>query len=136
MHIKHLGFVVLADDVKKASEFYTTHFGFRANVLLSWYANHEHPDYKGVFLDLIKRGHESAGEALANSSTNGTLVAFVVDDVEAEYKRLAAAGLDIIMDIQAEPWGQKRFQIRAPDNVVVEIIQLTQPDMEWLQAHP
>ena len=87
-------------------------------------------------MDILKRGHESAGEILKNAVTNGTLVALVVDNIEREYERLKNQGLDIVMDIQNEPWGQRRFQIQAPDNVIVEIIEFSQPDMEWLQAHP
>lgn len=34
MKVKNIGFVVLSDDVKNASLFYTTHLGFKALVVL------------------------------------------------------------------------------------------------------
>ena len=40
---------------------------------------------------------------------------FQVDDVEAEYNRLKALGVEIIKDITVQPWGNKSFYFRDPE---------------------
>jgi uncharacterized glyoxalase superfamily protein PhnB len=135
MHVKNLGIMILADDVTAASNFYTSHFGFKALARLSWYASHEHPDQKGVYLDIVKTGHDSAGKALDNVRTNGIILALLSDDCDAEYERLKDK-VTILMPPQSEPWGQRRCQIAAPDGVIVEVIQVTPLDEEWLKANP
>lgn len=135
MHIKNLGIMLLADDVATASEFYTKHFGFKAVAKLSWYASHEHPDQKGVYLDIVKTGHDSAGKALENAHTEGIILAFLTEDCDAEYERLKDQ-VTILMPPQSEPWGQRRCQIAAPDGAIVEIIQIVAPDEAWLKANP
>ncbi len=133
MEVKNIGFVILSDDVKAASSFYTTHFGFNALIVLDWFASHEHEAYKGVYFDIIKKGHESAGHALLNESTKGTMIALIVENAEKEFIRLTKEGVSMAMATKEEPWGQKRFQVYAPDGVIVEIIEQIAPDMEWMK---
>lgn len=135
MQVKQLGFVFLSKDVRSASAFYTTHFGFRALVVLDWFASHQHPDHSHIFLDLVQEGHAAAGAGLRNEHTRGVLLALVVDDCDKEFVRVQQAGLPVLMAPQDEPWGQRRCQIQAPDGVVVELIQQIPPDAEWMQAN-
>lgn len=113
--------------------FYTTHLGFKALVVLDWFASHEHEEYEGVYFDIIKKNHESAGNGLLDESTKGVMVALIVENAEDEFNRLKNEGIDIAMEMKEEPWGQKRFQIYAPDGVIVEIIEQIAPDLEWMK---
>ena len=54
-----------------------------------------------------------------------------IADATAERDRLAGLGVDVVMDLQDEPWGQRRFQVLAPDDVVVEVVQRIDPDPGW-----
>ena len=92
MQVKQLGFVFLSKDVRSASAFYTTHFGFRALVVLDWFASHQHPDHSHIFLDLVQEGHAAAGAGLRNEHTRGVLLALVVDDCDKEFVRVQQAG--------------------------------------------
>jgi uncharacterized glyoxalase superfamily protein PhnB len=49
-----------------------------------------------------------------------------VDGVDAEERRLRRAGLEIVLPLVTEPWGQRRFQVAAPDGVVVEVVQMAE----------
>lgn len=135
MNLQSIGFVILSDDVKTAAAFYTKVLGFDPLVTLDWYASLQQPKFQGVYLDIIKKGHEAAGEHLKDRSTTGTMLALIVDDIQKEYDRIVALGINMIMDIKDEPWGQRRCQFFAPDNVVVELIQRIEPDMDWIQTN-
>jgi uncharacterized glyoxalase superfamily protein PhnB len=135
MHVNQLGFVVLAHDVRAAAAFYTAHFGFRALVLLDWFASLQHPAHEQTFFDMVHVGHPAAGAQLRTAQTAGVLLALLVDDCDREYQRLQAAALPILMAPQDEPWGQRRCQIQAPDGVVVEVIQRIPLNAAWMQAN-
>ncbi|HEX2090589.1 MAG TPA: VOC family protein [Actinomycetota bacterium] len=50
-------------------------------------------------------------------------VAFVVDDVNAEAERLAAAGVRILTPPTDRPWGHRTLYVLDPDGHVVELAQ-------------
>jgi lactoylglutathione lyase len=50
-------------------------------------------------------------------------VAFVVDDVDAEAARLAAAGIRILSHPTDRPWGHRTVYMLDPDDHVVELAQ-------------
>ena len=61
-------------------------------------------------------------EALAGHDADGLLVAFVVDDVDAEYERLRREGVEITTPIETEPWGERYFQVTDPNGVVLQLV--------------
>jgi uncharacterized glyoxalase superfamily protein PhnB len=65
--------------------------------------------------------------ALAGHPADGLLVAFVVDDVDAEHDRLVREGVEITTPLETEPWGERYFQVTDPNGVVVQFV-------EWVQA--
>lgn len=134
MQIKSQGTVLLSDDPQQDALFYVQHFGFRAVAELDWYVSLQHPDLPNLFLDFIRRDHPASAKSLRGEPTSGLLLAFVVADAAAEEKRLRLGGVTITKELTDEPWGQRRFQVAAPDGVVVELLQPIAPDPAWLAA--
>ena len=64
--------------------------------------------------------------ALAGHRADGLLVAFVVDDVDAEHDRLVAEGVPVTTPLETEPWGERYFQVTDPCGVVVQLVQWVQ----------
>jgi uncharacterized glyoxalase superfamily protein PhnB len=50
------------------------------------------------------------------------ILAFVVDNLEAELARLNAEGVAITMPLREEPWGQRAFQVTDPNGIIVELV--------------
>jgi uncharacterized glyoxalase superfamily protein PhnB len=55
------------------------------------------------------------------------IVAFVVDDVDAEEARLRAEGVPITTHLQTEPWGERFFQVTDPNGIIIQFVQ-------WVKA--
>lgn len=83
----------------------------------------------------MQRDHASSSDVLRGQRVDGTLLAFLVDDVDAEQRRLREAGLDIVLPLVTEPWGQRRFQVMGPDELVVEVLQAVEASPQWLAEH-
>jgi uncharacterized glyoxalase superfamily protein PhnB len=56
-------------------------------------------------------------------AADGLLVVFVVEDIDAEYERIVAAGADITTPIETEAWGERYFQVSDPNGVVYQLVQ-------------
>ena len=103
----------MVDDVERAVDFYTTHFGF--DVLSS------HPPafadvVRGNLRLLLSGPESSAGRAMPDGRTpepgGWNRIHFIVDDIAAETERLRSAGVAFRNEIVTGPGGQ---QILAED---------------------
>ncbi|MVN86972.1 hypothetical protein GO986_09360 [Deinococcus sp. HMF7620] len=133
MQTRAISLMTLSQNPAEGARFYQQHFGFLPTAELPWFVSLQHPDHPQFNLDLIQKDHEAAGPFLQGKRTAAVMLALVVDDVDAEAVRLQQAGLTFLMPPTAEPWGQKRLQVLGPDDVVVEVLQMTAPDQDWLK---
>ena len=132
MRITMIGMVAAAEKPAESAAWFAEHFGFKVGIDLGWYVNTQVDGHEKVSLDFVQRDHESWPEAARGKNVVGTLIAFVVEDVDAEYERLAAYGTTVVMPLVTEPWGQRRFQVAGPDGLLVEVLQQVAPDPQWL----
>lgn len=102
---------------------------------LGWYVNTQHPQHATLSVDFVVADHESWPAAMRARPVSGALLAFLVEDVDAQEARLRAAGLDFALELVTEPWGQRRFQVAGPGGMLVEVLQAVAPDVEWLAAN-
>ena len=61
------------------------------------------------------------------SAAQGLLVVLVVEDLDAEFDRIAGEGARVLTAPETEPWGERYFQVTDPCGVVVQLVQ-------WVQA--
>ncbi|TLS45035.1 hypothetical protein FE633_16390 [Streptomyces montanus] len=132
MQFSLMGMALAAENPGRSAAWYAEHFGFKVGIDLGWYVNTQHAQHPNVSLDFVQRDHESWPQATRGKAVVGTLLAFLVADVDAEFERLSAAGLEVVMPLVTEPWGQRRFQVAAPDGMLVEVLQTVTPDPQWL----
>lgn len=58
----------------------------------------------------------------ATSPVDSVISVHVGDEVEAAYEEARRRGLEIVHPLTTEPWGVRRFFVRAPDGNVVNIV--------------
>jgi uncharacterized glyoxalase superfamily protein PhnB len=46
----------------------------------------------------------------------------VVDDLEGELARLQDEGVTITMPLTSEEWGERAFQVRDPNGVIIQLV--------------
>lgn len=117
-------------DVPAAQRFYEQNFGFVAAFEADWYAHLQHPQDDRLTLAIVDREHHSV-PAVGRTAAAGLLLNIEVDDVDEEYARLAASGVDMLQELRDEPWGQRHFIVDAPDGVMVDVIKPIPPSGEF-----
>ena len=92
----------------------------------SGFCSLEHPQ-SAMNLIYLRTGLSSFKPASAAGHADGVLVVFTVEDVDCEYARLRAAGVEVVTPIETEPWGERYFQMADPNGVVYQLVQWVEP---------
>ena len=101
-------------DMDQAREFYMDYLGLSVEEMnLGWVARVRTPVGRAV-LQLVTRD-ESA-------PVDSQLSVHVGDDVEAAYEEAQRRGYEIVHPLTTEPWGVRRFFVRAPNGTVINVV--------------
>ena len=109
------------DDVPASSAFLARHFGFREEMAADGFASLTRDDV-GVNVAFLRRGLPTLPADQRDVHAAGLILAFVVDDLEGELARLRDEGVAITMPLTVEEWGERAFQVRDPNGVIVQLV--------------
>jgi catechol 2,3-dioxygenase-like lactoylglutathione lyase family enzyme len=100
-------------DIEAARDFYASFLGLEVESFnLGWVARFEAPD-GGAAVQLVTRD--------ATAPESSAISVAVGDGIEEAYAEAQRRGLEILYPLTTEPWGLRRFFVRAPDGNVVNI---------------
>jgi catechol 2,3-dioxygenase-like lactoylglutathione lyase family enzyme len=110
-------FEIIADlrvaNIEAAREFYSGYLGLSTEEFnMGWVARYTSPE-TGAHLQLVTRD---------TAAPEDPVVSVKVDDVDAAYEEARRRGYEIIHPLQNEPWGVRRFFVRAPDRNILNIV--------------
>jgi catechol 2,3-dioxygenase-like lactoylglutathione lyase family enzyme len=100
-------------DVEATRSFYTDYLGLRTEEFnMGWVARYTSPDTRAN-VQLVTRDATAPEDSVISVHT---------DDVEGAYEEAQKLGYEIVHPITTEPWGVRRFFVRAPDGNVINIV--------------
>lgn len=100
-------------DIGEARDFYVDYLGLSVQGFnLGWVANFQSPDGRAV-VQLVTRD--------ATASHDSVISVAVGDGIEEAYDEAKRRGFEIVHPLTTEPWGIRRFFVRAPDGNVINI---------------
>lgn len=100
-------------DIAEARSFYTDYLGLSVEEFdMGWVARFRSPDGRAV-VQLVTRD--------ATAPVDAAISVNVGDGVDAAYAEAQRLGLEIVHPLTTEPWGIRRFLVRAPDGNVVNV---------------
>ena len=130
MKIKRVDSTISTTKLQESKEFYMEHFDFRLVYESDWYIELISRDLPiGISFTLPQR---EEGEFF---NGKGLIISFEVDDVDAEYDRLKAEGVQIYQEMQDKPWGERSFVIDDPNGVHLYIYTSISPSPEYQQVY-
>lgn len=123
MHVTATALSLNVADPAASAAFVRTHFGFVEVMSADGFVSLSHPE-AGVNLVFLRTGLPTFKPAvIAGPAGQGMLVAFVVDDVDAELARISAAGAPVVTAPETEPWGERYCQVVDPNGIVWQLVQ-------------
>jgi predicted enzyme related to lactoylglutathione lyase len=100
-------------DVESAKSFYADFLGLSTEEFnMGWVARYTAPD-TGAHVQLVTRDATSPEDSVMTVHT---------DDVDGAYAEAQERGYEIVHPLTTEPWGVRRFLLRAPDGNVINIV--------------
>jgi predicted enzyme related to lactoylglutathione lyase len=100
-------------DVNAAKSFYADYLGLSTEEFnMGWVARYTSPQTKAN-LQLVTRDASAPEDSVISVHT---------DDVDGAYEEAQRLGYEIVHPITTEPWGVRRFFVRAPDGNVINIV--------------
>ena len=109
------------DDVPASSSFLVEHFGFHEEMAGDGFASLTRED-AATSVVFLRRGLPTLPADQRDDHADGVILAFVVDDLEGELARLQGEGVPITMPLTEEEWGERAFQVRDPNGVIVQLV--------------
>ncbi len=100
-------------DIEAAKSFYTDYLGLGTEEFnLGWVARYTSPESRAN-VQLVTRDA---------SAPEDSVISVATDDIEAAYREAQELGYEIVHPMTDEPWGVRRFFVRAPDGNVINIV--------------
>ncbi|MGU3585919.1 VOC family protein [Rhodococcus sp. C26F] len=98
------------------------HFGFTEEMSADGFVSLTHPD-AGFNIVFLRTGLSTfKPESVAGPAGQGMLIAFVVDDVDTEFARIAEAGATVVTKPETEPWGERYCQFADPNGIIWQLV--------------
>jgi catechol 2,3-dioxygenase-like lactoylglutathione lyase family enzyme len=101
-------------DIPAAREFYTDYLGLSVEAFnLGWVAHYRSPDGAAA-LQLVTRDATAPHDSIVSVHVGG--------GVEEAYEEAKRRGYEIVHPLTDEPWGVRRFFVRAPDGNLINVV--------------
>ena len=102
-----------ATDTHVGRDFYADFLGLESAFDLGWIVGYRSPDNPTVQVSVVTRD-----ETAPEDST----ISIEVSDVDEAYAEARRRDYEIVHPLTEEPWGVRRFFVRDPNGVVVNIV--------------
>ncbi|WP_316526738.1 VOC family protein [Kitasatospora brasiliensis] len=122
MQITKTAVSLTVEDVTASAAFLQRHFGHTEEMSADGFVSLAHPG-GGSNVVYLRRGLEVLPEEQRHRIADGVILAFVVEDVAEEERRLREEGVAITLPLREEPWGEKLFQVADPNGVVIQLVE-------------
>jgi catechol 2,3-dioxygenase-like lactoylglutathione lyase family enzyme len=101
-------------DIAAARDFYTDYLGLSVEAFnLGWVARYQSPDGRAS-VQLVT--HD------ATAPEDSVVSVAVGSDVDEAYHEAKRRGYEIVHELTDEPWGVRRFFVRAPDGTLINVV--------------
>lgn len=116
--MKFTGICLITEDVAALTRFYTKILGVKAE------GNDVHAELKteGANIAIFSAQGMNAmvPHSMEGSGYGSFTIGFEVENLDAEYQRLKALGINFLKPPTAHPWGCSSFWIKDPDGNIVD----------------
>jgi catechol 2,3-dioxygenase-like lactoylglutathione lyase family enzyme len=102
-----------ASDTRAGRDFYADFLGLEPAMDMGWIVTYRSPNDPAVQVSIVARD-ETAPE--------DPTISIGVSDADEAYAEAQRRGYEIVHPLTEEPWGVRRFFVRDPNGVVVNIV--------------
>ena len=104
---------ITSDDADLSRVFYEDFLGLERAMDMGWIATYVSPTNPTAQVSIVRR---------TDTEAPPITLSVEVDDVDRTYSDAVARGFEIVYPLTDEPWGVRRFFVRDPNGVIVNVL--------------
>ncbi len=125
--------VICTRRLAETRDFYVRLLGFELTFEADWYISLRRLGPPHYELALLDPDHPTVPVGYGRP-VQGLLLNFEVDDVDREWERLVVqGGLEPLLEIRSEDFGQRHFIVADPAGVLIDVITTIEPTEEYAE---
>lgn len=139
MEVRDLYPLITTPALFEARDFHVGTFGFEVAFEASWFVYLARPGAegtRGAVLAFMHPDHPSRPPGPESFGGLGMILTLEVSDAAAAFAEVGATAAPIVHPLTDEPWGQRRFMVRDPAGVLVDVVQQIDPAPGWWDRFP
>ena len=109
---------LLVEDIEAAKGFYSGFLGFDVAMDEPGFAMFASPSNRTAQITVAADDDQAQDRGVREAR-----ISVEVENVDALHAKAAEQGLEIVYPLTDEPWGIRRFFVRAPDGTVINVAQ-------------
>lgn len=123
MNITQTAISLNVADIDASASFAKTHFGYEEAMAADGFVSLQHAA-SGPNLIFLRTGLATFRPSeIAGPAGQGLLLVFVVEDLDAQFKRIEKAGARVVTPPETEPWGERYCQFADPNGLIWQLVQ-------------
>lgn len=119
--------LITVKSMQASRDFFVKHFGLGVIFEASWVAMLGNSETGDITLGFMTPDHPTNPPGPETFDGLGMIVTIQVRSAAKAAADLKSQGVEIFYDVHDEPWGQRRFTLRDPSGVVVDVVEQTRP---------
>ena len=116
---------IITEKISETKQFYEDNLGFGVTFENEFYLLMHTPGGNDQLSFLLPDHPSQQPIFQSRFEGNGVYLTIEVDNVDELYADLKSKGVDIIIEIRDEPWGDRHFAIRDPNGVGIDLVRYT-----------
>ena len=128
--------LITTDRLTDVRTFYVDELDFSVVFEASWFLLVAAPGEGSPTIAFMHPGHPSAPPGPEAFSGQGVIWTIQVEDAAEAYDAARRADLAIHHELTDEPWGQRRFMLRDPASLLLDIVEQTDPEPGFWERSP
>lgn len=121
---------IITEKLAETKQFYIENLGFGVTFENEFYLLMHTPNHQAEISFLLP-DHPSQ-QPLFQKPFNGegVFLTIEVDDVDALYEQTKKKGIEIVIELRDEPWGDRHFAIVDPNGIGLDFVKYTKPEKQ------
>ena len=115
MNIRRVVPSITSDRLEESREFYTEFLGFEVGMDMGWIVTFVSPSNPTAQINLLR-------EDQSESAHQEAALSIEVADVDEMHAKAVSRGHQIVYPLTNEPWGVRRFYVRDPNGVIINVM--------------
>lgn len=125
--------LITVPDLASAKHFYTNILGFSVGFEAAWFLWLTQPLTNGAAMSLafMTPDHPSRPPGPEAFDGRGMILTLQTTDAACAFAEAKASNAEIAHPLTVEPWGQKRFMLRDPNGILIDVVEQIEPEQGY-----